>query len=82
MFDDEVPLWEYSSAARSFSYCCPDGKYIVEPVFDQETIIIAELDLNAVDWEKMTLDVSGHYSRADIFDFRIGRGKETRSGNS
>jgi len=47
------------------------GKYVVEPVFEQETIIIAELDLNAVDREKMTLDVSGHYSRPDIFDFKV-----------
>ncbi|MBA3883638.1 MAG: hypothetical protein H0X73_13275 [Chthoniobacterales bacterium] len=54
----------------------PRGKYVVEPVFEQETIIIAELDLNAVDCEKMTLDVSGHYSRPDIFDFRIGQGKD------
>lgn len=37
----------------------PDGKYIVEPVFEEEAIITAELDLNAVDREKMTLDVSG-----------------------
>jgi nitrilase len=51
----------------------PDGKYVTEPVYDQETIIIAELDLAAVDREKMTLDVAGHYSRPDIFDFRISR---------
>ncbi len=49
----------------------PDGRYIVEPVFEQETFVIAELDLNAVDREKMTLDVSGHYSRPDIFNFQI-----------
>ena len=49
----------------------PDGQYIVEPVFEQETIVTAELDLNAVDREKMTLDVSGHYSRPDIFNFQI-----------
>ena len=52
----------------------PDGKYIAEPVYDQETIVTAELDLNAVDREKMTLDVSGHYSRPDVFNFQIGRG--------
>ena len=52
----------------------PDGKYVVEPVYDQETIVTAELDLNAVDREKMTLDVSGHYSRPDVFNFQIGRG--------
>ena len=52
----------------------PDGKYVVEPVFEQETIVTAELDLNAVDREKMTLDVSGHYSRPDIFNLQIGKG--------
>jgi len=51
----------------------PDGKYVVEPVYEQETIVTAELDLNAVDREKMTLDVSGHYSRPDIFTFDVGR---------
>ena len=49
----------------------PDGRYIVEPVFEEETIITAELDLNALDREKMTLDVSGHYSRPDIFRFQL-----------
>ncbi len=52
----------------------PDGKYVVEPVYEQETIVTAELDLNAVDREKMTLDVSGHYSRPDIFDFEVRGG--------
>ena len=52
----------------------PDGKYVVEPVFEQETIVTAELDLNAVDREKMTLDVSGHYSRPDVFNFQVGKG--------
>lgn len=41
---------------------------MVEPCFDQETTITAELDLTTVDEERMTLDVSGHYSRPDIFD--------------
>ncbi|MEP6586252.1 MAG: carbon-nitrogen hydrolase family protein [Candidatus Udaeobacter sp.] len=51
----------------------PDGKYVVEPIYDQETILTAELDLNAIDREKMTLDVSGHYSRPDIFNFHVGQ---------
>ncbi len=51
----------------------PDGNFVTEPVFDVETIIIAELDLTRIDKEKMTLDVSGHYSRPDIFDFAVNR---------
>jgi len=49
----------------------PDGKYLVEPVFDEERIILAELDLTAIDKERMTLDVSGHYQRADLFDLTV-----------
>lgn len=51
----------------------PDGSFVVEPVFDEETIVIAELDLTQIDKEKMTLDVSGHYSRPDVFDFAVNR---------
>ena len=47
----------------------PDAKYIVEPVFDREELIIADLDLREIDQEAMTLDVSGHYARPDIFRF-------------
>jgi nitrilase len=46
----------------------PDGRYIVEPVFDEERTLIAELNLEILDRERMTLDVSGHYQRPDLFD--------------
>lgn len=52
----------------------PDGKFVVSPVFDCEKIITAELDLTMIDKEKMTLDVSGHYSRQDVFDFKVRYG--------
>ena len=51
----------------------PDGSYMVEPVFDVETIVTAEIDLSIIDREKMTLDVSGHYHRPDVFDFNVKR---------
>ena len=49
----------------------PDGEYITEPVFDEESLIVAEIDTEAIDREAMTLDVSGHYSRPDIFRFEV-----------
>ena len=49
----------------------PDGRYVVEPVFDRETTIVADVDLATIDRERMTLDVSGHYNRPDIFDFSL-----------
>ncbi|MCA1620454.1 MAG: carbon-nitrogen hydrolase family protein [Acidobacteria bacterium] len=51
----------------------PDGQYVAGPVFDEETILTAELDLSQIDKEKMALDVSGHYHRPDVFDLGIKR---------
>ncbi len=51
----------------------PDGSFILEPVFNRETILTAEIDLSLIDREKMTLDVSGHYGRRDVFDFYVNQ---------
>jgi predicted amidohydrolase len=47
----------------------PDGSYVVEPVYDREELIVADLDLAMIDRESMALDVTGHYSRPDVFSF-------------
>jgi len=49
----------------------PTGDYVTEPVFDAEGLVIGDCDLSLIDRESMTLDVSGHYARPDIFEFRI-----------
>ena len=55
----------------------PDGSYVVEPVFEAPRVLHAELDLTAVRREQMALDVSGHYSRPDCFEFRPLTGRRT-----
>jgi predicted amidohydrolase len=52
----------------------PDGSYLVEPVFEREATLVADLDLSRVRRESITLDVAGHYSRPDCFDFAPRRG--------
>jgi predicted amidohydrolase len=49
----------------------PDGRYLQGPVYEQETTLHATLDLGEIRAESMSLDVSGHYSRPDCFDFRV-----------
>lgn len=51
----------------------PDGAYVVAPVLDEERLIFAELDLSRNVEERMTLDVTGHYARPDVFDLRVHR---------
>ena len=57
----------------------PDGKYMQKPVFDRETIIYERLNLDRIWQEKMALDVSGHYSRNDIFKFKVNRSRNLTS---
>jgi predicted amidohydrolase len=47
----------------------PDAQYVVEPVFNREELIIADLDFTKIDREVMTFDVSGHYARLGLFRF-------------
>jgi nitrilase len=49
----------------------PDGSLLAGPVFEEETILTAELDFSRIAEESLTLDVTGHYARPDIFDFRL-----------
>jgi len=56
----------------------PDSSYVLEPVRGREALLLAELDLDRVAEEKLTLDVAGHYSRPDIFDLRVNRAPLTQ----
>ncbi len=49
----------------------PDGRYLAGPVYDQPAIVEAVLDLAEIDREVMTLDVTGHYARPDIFTLKV-----------
>ena len=49
----------------------PDGNYLVEPVFDEEDILVAALDLSLAEEGHLTMDTDGHYSRPDIFSLTV-----------
>ena len=45
----------------------PLGDYLAGPLFGQEGILTADLDLGAVVQGKFDFDVAGHYARPDVF---------------
>jgi predicted amidohydrolase len=49
----------------------PDGSLMAGPVFDEETILTADLDLSRIAEESLTLDVTGHYYRPDLFEVKL-----------
>jgi nitrilase len=51
----------------------PYGQYLAGPIWDQEGILIADLDLAEITRAKFDFDVTGHYSRPDVFKFEVNQ---------
>lgn len=51
----------------------PDGEYLAGPVYNEETILTATGNTGTVMFQKMIADHAGHYTRPDVFDFRVNR---------
>ncbi|MFK7935597.1 MAG: carbon-nitrogen hydrolase family protein [Saprospiraceae bacterium] len=52
----------------------PSGHFVLQPQYNREDIIIAEIpDLAKATRERMTLDVTGHYQRPDVFDLQVDK---------
>ena len=49
----------------------PLGEIIAGPLFDKAGALISEIDLEEITLSKLDFDVVGHYSRDDIFDFKV-----------
>jgi predicted amidohydrolase len=49
----------------------PNAVILAGPVRNEETLVIAEIDPSMAVRESMTLDVSGHYSRPDVFTLLV-----------
>ncbi|MEM8966888.1 MAG: carbon-nitrogen hydrolase family protein [Bacteroidota bacterium] len=49
----------------------PDGQILSEPLYGQEGLLTAEVNLSETVRHKLDFDVSGHYSRSDVFDFQV-----------
>ena len=53
----------------------PYGHCVTEPVWNQEAIIYADLDMDAVPMSHMEFDGVGHYARPDILELTVRDGK-------
>ncbi|OMF27152.1 nitrilase [Paenibacillus sp. FSL H8-0548] len=55
----------------------PLGEYVTEPVYGQETIIYADLDMSLVTASRFDFDVVGHYNRPDVFKLSVNESKQS-----
>jgi nitrilase len=49
----------------------PFGDVLAGPLYDEEGLLTADIDLNDVTRGKYDFDVAGHYSRPDIFSMKV-----------
>ena len=49
----------------------PMGKVLAGPLLNEAGVLTAEIDLNEIVQSKLDFDVIGHYSRNDIFEFKV-----------
>jgi predicted amidohydrolase len=55
----------------------PNGRILAGPVMNEEAVVVADCDLGEIVRESMTLDVSGHYSRPDLFRLEFTPGSSS-----
>lgn len=49
----------------------PSGELVAGPLWDEEGVLIADLDMEAVARGKFDFDVAGHYARPDVFRLTV-----------
>jgi len=52
----------------------PFGRCLAGPLYDEEGILTADLDLTLITQARFDLDVAGHYNRPDVFRFSVHEG--------
>lgn len=56
----------------------PLGEILAGPLWDDEGILTAEINLNRITQSKLDFDPIGHYARPDIFSFQVKNQPETK----
>ncbi|RAI92160.1 carbon-nitrogen hydrolase family protein [Algoriphagus yeomjeoni] len=51
----------------------PMGEILAGPLWNEEGLLIAELDFSVLAKSKLDFDVVGHYSRKDVFNFEVNK---------
>jgi nitrilase len=53
----------------------PDGSWIVKPVYGEEALVTADVDVDVVRGERQNFDPAGHYFRPDVIDVKVDRSR-------
>ena len=65
---DKLPYWVCRGGSCIID---PFGHYVTDPVWDEETVIYADIDMELPAACKMEHDATGHYARPDVLKLAV-----------
>jgi nitrilase len=71
--DGDLASWPDTLSRGGSAIYGPLGECLAGPLWDEEGILVADLDLAAIPRSKFDFDVTGHYARPDLFDLTVDR---------
>jgi nitrilase len=75
-YPDDFPLRELIAGVETIgrggsAILAPDGSYLAGPLYDEEGILLAELDPARLYEERQRFDAAGHYHRPDVLGLTL-----------
>jgi nitrilase len=70
---EELNAWPKTLCRGGSAVYGPLGDLLAGPLWDEEGMLLAELDLEEIPRGKFDFDVTGHYARPDVFYFRVNQ---------
>jgi nitrilase len=70
---EELELWPEVLCRGGSAVYGPLGDCLAGPLWDQEGILYADLELGEIPRGKFDFDVTGHYARPDVFHFWVNQ---------
>jgi nitrilase len=70
---DELEAWPETLCRGGSAIYGPLGDDLAGPLWDQEGMLLAELDLGEIARSKFDFDVTGHYARPDVFQLWVNQ---------
>lgn len=68
---DELDGWPEVLCRGGSAIYGPLGELVAGPLWDEEGVLVADLDMSAVARSKFDFDATGHYGRPDIFRLSV-----------
>jgi len=68
---EELESWPETLCRGGSAIYAPLGECLAGPLWDEEGILVAELDMGEVARGKFDFDVTGHYARPDVFRLEV-----------